>query len=1128
MVKSYLVDTGATDTFVRDDVRKYLKNAKPSSAIIHIADDSTIPASMEGELELYSINTPNYKGLGLGCPFKITATVVPTIAQELLSLSELFAVQGYKISLDPLGTCEMTRNIPGTTQVSRVPIRFDYHKKGFFIDAITCNDPAHHELIAARVNDIAAAGSQQRAKAFACSCFPEDKLSEVAGMLTKAPDVNYVQFCGAATKDPLILRRVLHGNNKGLSKTEAHELYGHKGHHPDCWICKLTLGSARRERTIPPEERVQSDQPGRAFTLDIVQWSHRASTGEMYSAVLRDVCTGTPFNLHLCYKSDFYKQFDAWLMEMRNDPYYNWMRDYKFCSVLYLDNDGLWDEANVKWNATIRVPRGIQCRYSEPDKKNTNARAENNVRAMERRTKSLLFSRNLPPEQWPLCADQGAWLDARFPYNQRSSDGDDILPIEALTNGAHSRRTITQELSFFVSVGTPCLVWKPSVKGSSIEGKVRWGIAQSMRGKTVRFLCPYNGESFLSRSYMAIKLREGVNYWQFLGLKSPPVSNTALIPAEANHPMVITLPDLLDSTYHQPPPVEGIQSSGIPDPKPFVHILDPNGRVFKPDEDGRFCPTDDNKGFLHTLTQQHILPHGWNDTDDITADYNYQVMLLSNRPRDFIGRTFDKMFMVQVAGSYVPECHTGRIVNYNQLKKFWKVKYSDGDAEDFDQQDVLHYVINKMTSNIKDLPKLGDNPTVETTQNAPSAPTKKILPVNIVNDVKTVTFDRSVPSEPTEKLVDLTSSSVPSSDASFTCVYESKLHQLLPRFNNFGEAPPTMDFWNDVTRRITWNDKTNQIIEDLSIAELKKKGATTKLPVNVKRIRSQYFFRDDLPLPSKACYTSKPGDKIKDVLQHLGVRPEYMATYFQFLNKSIDSCLAPRSGDGPYKSYKAYCVPNSKFVAPDGPRWHSLVNAYHARNNAANPDWKIAANTEAALQKEMHLLQYCKRFDLTRCMAEPHAIQRARAFCAVQKVALRHAKIQRLTPESALRISKAVAASQQTTLKELPQDPVTIFEALASEDTQEWMQALNDEEESLDSLGVFLHDQTKDQLRALGITDKFIIPSRYVVTTKRHPDRTIDKLKVRRVIQGHKYAMKRGVHYDDSFAPSPTQDTTRI
>ena len=139
-----------------------------------------------------------------------------------------------------------------------------------------------------------------------------------------------------------------------------------------------------------------------------------------------------------------------------------------------------------------------------------------------------------------------------------------------------------------------------------------------------------------------------------------------------------------------------------------------------------------------------------------------------------------------------------------------------------------------MTSNIKDLPERADNPTVETTQNAPSVPTKKILPVGVVNNENNVKFDSSVPSEPPEKLVGLDPLPVPSPDTSFTCVHESKLHQLLPRFNNFGEAPPTVDFWNDVTRRITWDDKTNQIIEDLTIADLKKKGATTKLPVNVK------------------------------------------------------------------------------------------------------------------------------------------------------------------------------------------------------------------------------------------------------------------------------------------------------
>ena len=70
---------------------------KPSSAIIHIADDSTLPATVEGKLPLFVLNTPNYKGLGLGCPLTVKATVVPNIAQELLSLSELFADQGFKI-----------------------------------------------------------------------------------------------------------------------------------------------------------------------------------------------------------------------------------------------------------------------------------------------------------------------------------------------------------------------------------------------------------------------------------------------------------------------------------------------------------------------------------------------------------------------------------------------------------------------------------------------------------------------------------------------------------------------------------------------------------------------------------------------------------------------------------------------------------------------------------------------------------------------------------------------------------------------------------------------------------------------------------------------------------------------
>jgi hypothetical protein len=88
---------------VRQACERFIKNAKPSPAIIHIADDSTIKATVSGDMDMFAINTPGYKGLGLGCKFQTNVTVAPDISTELLSLSELFATQGFKVTLDPNG-----------------------------------------------------------------------------------------------------------------------------------------------------------------------------------------------------------------------------------------------------------------------------------------------------------------------------------------------------------------------------------------------------------------------------------------------------------------------------------------------------------------------------------------------------------------------------------------------------------------------------------------------------------------------------------------------------------------------------------------------------------------------------------------------------------------------------------------------------------------------------------------------------------------------------------------------------------------------------------------------------------------------------------------------------------------
>ena len=69
LIRSYLVDSGATDTFVKKACERFLRNVKPSSAIIHIADNSVLHASVTGDMDIFAINTPGYKGLGLGCKF---------------------------------------------------------------------------------------------------------------------------------------------------------------------------------------------------------------------------------------------------------------------------------------------------------------------------------------------------------------------------------------------------------------------------------------------------------------------------------------------------------------------------------------------------------------------------------------------------------------------------------------------------------------------------------------------------------------------------------------------------------------------------------------------------------------------------------------------------------------------------------------------------------------------------------------------------------------------------------------------------------------------------------------------------------------------------------------------------
>ena len=97
-------------------------------------------------------------------------------------------------------------------------------------------------------------------------------------------------------------------------------------------------------------------------------------------------------------------------------------------------------------------------------------------------------------------------------------DGDVARPLELLTRGSISRKMIDKELSYFLPAGTPALVHKSEVRGSRLEPKTRWGIAIGMLGSQVMFRCPFIHSQFISKSFTAFKLKDGMSYTSFLGL----------------------------------------------------------------------------------------------------------------------------------------------------------------------------------------------------------------------------------------------------------------------------------------------------------------------------------------------------------------------------------------------------------------------------------------------------------------------------------------------------------------------------------------------------------------------------------------------------------------------------------
>ena len=549
-MRSILFDTGANGSLCKRDIEQWLSNPSPSSVNITVANQESLVGCVDGRVHCNVLNTARHSGMAQSTSFSFNTTTTDGLAMELLSFDEFYR-DGWGVHCRPIslgGVCEMYKVDSNKQTSARVPLRYDWAGAGgFCLDYCVIRDkqPPHTDWLARYAQDQYQANSA--ATVGRVRYFDTDQYRAMLDRCQQSSDVFSI-IQGKAENDRVLrgVKAGLRSDKQKLTERELHELFGHIGYMPGCKICKLAGGAARRIRSKVDPHR--EERPGHTWHVDTVTMSHRSDEGCKYLTILRCAATGK-FKLIPHYlKSDICELVREWISVLREDPAFH-SCPYKVISQLRIDNAGEWGKDCQKWQQMVEEA-GVECIYSCPDRKESHAAAERNCGIIEVVIKSILMQSNLPQSWWQLAAAQAEFLLDRLPMASQAPSlgplGDRARPLELFTRGAYERRQIDRELSYFMLLGTPALV-HTTAKGSALQPKTRWGIAVGMYREQVIFRCPYSKSTFRSKSFAAFRLREGLNFAQFLGL--PALKSTqcsAAIPSDFNQVVTVELPAMAE------------------------------------------------------------------------------------------------------------------------------------------------------------------------------------------------------------------------------------------------------------------------------------------------------------------------------------------------------------------------------------------------------------------------------------------------------------------------------------------------------------------------------------------------------------------------------------------------------
>jgi hypothetical protein len=537
-------------------------------------------------------------------------------------------------------------------------------------------------------------------------------------------------------------------------------------------------------------------------------------------------------------------------------------------------------------------------------------------------------------------------------------------------------------------------------------------------------------------------------------------------------------------------------------------------------------------------------------------------MLLMNRPKEFVGRMFDKVFN---DGGTCP----GRVTSHNKKTGFWKVQHADGDIEEFNVTDMVNYVVrgrveptqpaskkvhgHTVTSPAEQQKEMEADRAQDQAAKPPSLPAVAVTGGSMKSAMKKgeskptrqVLFEKDPPGRRAMKKGDRASTAATTFDGEtrpgekrFSEQHPDRCHGSVLRMSKKGvvkahwdddevmkvprnllriEEPPedehsastakraqqevlkfnmtnTRRFQcvpsrtekggtqlpgdvRDYDRRVTLDLDSQDIIEDTSTEELAKWGCTEKLPANVRNIRTFYYYYAP-NMGAKAarnltCLSVK-GDTMSSVLKQLGVRQEFEKMHAKHVGKEwLESRVDQERQVQGFNEHKRTFKTGTLFPRPHDAKWKDVIKAFRVRQAKLHPPWKTAKLIAEAMEQEVITMKLRQNLGIKR--EERHAFYARRALATV------HFQ-QRIKRDRNFRSLDAVGklTQMQARAAKVMEAVATVWDALGGENAKAWVDVLLQEDAKLDTLEVFLHGVPKEVLRAVGITEQFIVPSRYV------------------------------------------------